>query len=158
MYIINSCIRNYIFVSCVMFFKQMSCIQTIKKLHYPINFTVEPISSPRNCWKWEWLERSVYGNPVGQFIGKIDSRGDARYQLCQKDIKYAGGGWRSLENIFSLTTWKKGKTNYFPFIYEKLLSIFLAKNVLYRNIHFFPKWLNHFFVVFMDHKLNQVLM
>jgi len=27
----------------------MSCIQTIKKLHYPINFTVEPISSPPNC-------------------------------------------------------------------------------------------------------------
>ena len=27
----------------------------------------------KNCWKWEWLEQLVDGNPVGQFIRKIDS-------------------------------------------------------------------------------------
>ena len=50
-----------------------------------------------NCWKWEWLERLVDGKPVGQFIRKIDSRGVARCQLCQKDINYTGRGWISLE-------------------------------------------------------------
>jgi hypothetical protein len=51
----------------------------------------------KNCWKWEWLERLVDGKPVGQFIRKIDSRGVARCQLCQKDINYTGRGWISLE-------------------------------------------------------------
>jgi hypothetical protein len=51
----------------------------------------------KNCWKWEWLERSVDANPVGQFIRKIDSREVVRCQLCQKDINYAGRSWRSLE-------------------------------------------------------------
>ena len=36
--------------------------------------------------KWEGLERSVDGNPVGKLIRKIDSRGVARCQLCQKYI------------------------------------------------------------------------
>lgn len=69
--------------------------------------------------------------------------------------------WCRLEKFgkyFQLDNLKKGRTNYIASIYEKLLSIFLAKNVLYRNMHSFPKWLNQFFVVFIDHNLNQVLM
>jgi hypothetical protein len=52
----------------------------------------------RNCWKWEWLERFVDGNPVRQNIRKIDSRGLARCEVCnKKEINYAGRGWKSLE-------------------------------------------------------------
>jgi hypothetical protein len=51
----------------------------------------------RNWWKWEWLERFVDGNPVRQTIQKIDSRGLARCEVCNKEINYAGRGWKSLE-------------------------------------------------------------
>ena len=47
------------------------------------SFKLEADKGVKNCWKWEWLERSVDGNSVGQFIRKIDCRGVARCQLCQ---------------------------------------------------------------------------
>ncbi|VDI50671.1 Hypothetical predicted protein [Mytilus galloprovincialis] len=61
------------------------------------SYNLEVDKGVKNCWKWDWVERSVYGNPVGQFIRKINSRGIARCELCQKDINYAGRGWKSLE-------------------------------------------------------------
>jgi hypothetical protein len=39
----------------------------------------------------------VDGNPVRQTIQKIDSRGLARCEVCNKEINYAGRGWKSLE-------------------------------------------------------------
>ena len=39
------------------------------------NKNLEIDKSIRNCWKWEWLEHFVDGNPVRQTIRKIDSRG-----------------------------------------------------------------------------------
>ena len=47
------------------------------------SFKLEVDKGVENCWKWEWLERTVDGNSVGQFNRKIDSRGVARCQLCQ---------------------------------------------------------------------------
>ena len=47
------------------------------------SFKLEADKGVKNCWKWEWFERSVGGNSVGQFIRKIDCRGVARCQLCQ---------------------------------------------------------------------------
>ena len=56
--------------------------------------------------------------------------------VCQKDIHYAyaGRGWRSLEQrmekklfLDDLTNYGLAGKCYFPFIYEELLSIFLAK-------------------------------
>jgi hypothetical protein len=54
--------------------------------------------------------------------------------VYQKDIHYAGRGWRSLEHHMEKKLFLDDLTNYslagkynFPFIYEELLSIFLAK-------------------------------
>jgi hypothetical protein len=39
----------------------------------------------------------VDGNPVGQTIRKIDSRGLARCEVCNKEINYDRRGWKSIE-------------------------------------------------------------
>lgn len=51
----------------------------------------------KNPWKWEWLEKNVDGEPVRRFIRKLDMRGLAKCELCNKNINYGGRGWRSLE-------------------------------------------------------------
>ncbi|XP_076109456.1 uncharacterized protein LOC143078481 [Mytilus galloprovincialis] len=80
------------------------------------SYNLEVDKGVKNCWKWDWVERSVYGNPVGQFIRKINSRGIARCELCQKDINYAGRGWKSLEQHLTkklhLDNLKMRKTNH----------------------------------------------
>ena len=51
----------------------------------------------KNQWKWEWLEKKVKGELVSQHIRKINSRGVAFCNVCQKDINYSTRGWRALE-------------------------------------------------------------
>jgi hypothetical protein len=51
----------------------------------------------RNCWKWEWLEKVVNNEPISKYIRKLNLKGIALCQLCNKQISYAGRGWKSLE-------------------------------------------------------------
>jgi hypothetical protein len=51
----------------------------------------------KNVWKWEWLKKKVGEELIGRFIRKMKTRGHAYCELCNKDINYAGRGWKSLE-------------------------------------------------------------
>ena len=51
----------------------------------------------RNIWKWEWLEKRVGGEMISKYIRKLNIKGVALCDLCNKHISYAGRGWKSLE-------------------------------------------------------------
>lgn len=51
----------------------------------------------RNSWIWEWLEKVVNNDPVSKYIRKINVKGVAICQICNRHISYAGRGWKSLE-------------------------------------------------------------
>ena len=55
----------------------------------------------KNIWKWECLEKKVNDEPVRRFIKKLNARGLAKCELCNKEINYGGRGWKNLEQHMS---------------------------------------------------------
>lgn len=60
------------------------------------NNAVDVDKGMKNGWKWEWLERSVEGTQLGQFMRKLNVPGVALCSICQSEINYSGRGWNSL--------------------------------------------------------------
>ena len=57
-----------------------------------------------NIWKWEWLEREIWGELVGRHIRKLSEKVNTFCTLCncRKDLSYASPGWKALEQHIRL--------------------------------------------------------
>lgn len=46
----------------------------------------------KNPWKWQWLEKKIGDTTIGDCIEKVDLPGEARCNVCGKEIAYSSKG------------------------------------------------------------------
>ena len=73
-------------------------------------------ASVREKWTWKWIEKSVDGRVASECIRKIEEPGKAFCTWCNKEVKYANGGWSMIKQHMGSRCHKEKidlrKTNY----------------------------------------------
>ncbi|GFO36439.1 hypothetical protein PoB_006294400 [Plakobranchus ocellatus] len=60
-----------------------------------------------NSWRQEWCDKTANGRRPGEFIRKLDKKGQSWCSLCEKEVSYANRGYSALSAHVNRTIHKE---------------------------------------------------